>query len=164
MLEGSYRIGHTLELVIWVGNNWVNCVGGNSTMILFATSHFDVTTITPLIGPWILDQEILVSIFFSETNGENTMVKILWRTVWFVINSRFVKLEGWIWSIDSNGNWSNMFQSMSQTFFVTFWTHGKTFIISSTMGLGVPAWFKVDGFIWIRIFVVDTILVLKSPL
>jgi len=43
--------GHKLELVIWISDDWVNCVGGNSAMIFFATSHFDITTITPLIGP-----------------------------------------------------------------------------------------------------------------
>ena len=158
-----------------------------------STGHYFLTSFWSGFADRLGLVTYLVTIFFAKTNGENTMIKILWWTVWFVVNSRFVKLERWIWCVDCNGNWTNMFQSMSQTFFVTFWTHGKTlsgfngpvkiirtmvtvikhrstnrtlnpnsFIISSTMGLGVSAWFKVDGFIWIWIFIIDTILVLKS--
>lgn len=133
-------------------NEWITSWCSDTTVIVLVTCHFNVATITPGGSPAVLNDIIVFAFIISSiTNGQNTVVQLLWITLWFVVYTWLIELEGFVRCINGNRDWSNGGKGGNQFFFISFWDIDETTVSGTGIFCSVFTGI-ICSFVWVGFF------------
>lgn len=90
---------------------WERIISANTTLLVFVTHYAEVSLLSPLLTPRVLNNPEVKSIFGSVTDCQDTMIKMLF-TLCIIENSTSIKSD--TLAIYGNGNGSNVSWKISK--------------------------------------------------
>ena len=122
--------------VVVVSNQWVASSSGNSTLVALVSRHLDVTIQSPLLGPGVLDQPVILVSFRTVADNQNAVIKLICVAILFIVNAVGVKLEGFVAGINGDRDWTDSGNGILKGNFISRLDIDKSLVIGSN-SLGV---------------------------
>ena len=88
-------------------DNWVAGLGGNTTLVLLVSAHEDVSALAPVGAPGVFHLPVGSAVEGAITDSGHTVVQHSGGTVWLIVHTARVELEGHLAGIDTDRDWTN---------------------------------------------------------
>lgn len=90
-------------------NDDIGWLGSNTAVVVTVTGHEDISLISPVSRPGVLDDPVVLSVKSSVSDSKDLMIEEASSTsaLWLVVDSRGVEAEGINRGINGDSDWSN---------------------------------------------------------